>query len=407
MFTRTDLDTLLNHDEAPALSIFLPTHTAGRETRQDPIRLRNLMADATERLVGEGMRRPDADQLLEPVRRLVEDEFFWRHQDRGLAVFAAKGVFHAFRVPVELEEKLVVGSGFHLRPLLPLVGADLPYLVLTLTAHSARMLSGSRAGLSEVEDIDIPRSVEGISAETDYQSTRHANPAVRHASRRNTAVSAVKTHNFGEAPEEQRKAQLLQYLHRVAAGADAYVAGRHIPMVLAAQPEIRGNFLALGEFRHAPLYELDINPDALDETDLHNRSWELVQPSLEETENRGIDRFYSLYNDGSAKTSADVPRIVKAARFGQVDMLLVNRNAQPWGRYDEEADKVVVRNSSGQGSGSGSEPGLEPGDEDLLDRAAKDTIRTGGTVILVDQDRLRPGSRLDAGAVLRFELPKA
>lgn len=54
MFTRSDLNALT--DAAPTLgaSIFLPTHVRGSEVRQDPIRLKNLAAEAHAKLVSAG-----------------------------------------------------------------------------------------------------------------------------------------------------------------------------------------------------------------------------------------------------------------------------------------------------------------------------------------------------------------
>src|ERR1700738_3765936 len=50
MFSRSDLDEVAAMDARPAVSIFLPTHIAGREIRQDPIRLKNLLSSAADRL---------------------------------------------------------------------------------------------------------------------------------------------------------------------------------------------------------------------------------------------------------------------------------------------------------------------------------------------------------------------
>ena len=47
MFVRNDLDELVGCDKRPAVSIYMPTHSAGREVRQDAIRLRNLLSTAT------------------------------------------------------------------------------------------------------------------------------------------------------------------------------------------------------------------------------------------------------------------------------------------------------------------------------------------------------------------------
>ena len=91
MFTRSDLSALM--DAAPRLgvSIFLPTHVRGAETRQAPIRLKNLAAEARDRLLMAGLQRAEADKLLAPALALVEDYEFWQHGNQGLALFLGDG----------------------------------------------------------------------------------------------------------------------------------------------------------------------------------------------------------------------------------------------------------------------------------------------------------------------------
>lgn len=50
MFARNDLDEPIACDKRPAVSIYMPPHPAGREVRQDAIRLRNLLNRAPKRL---------------------------------------------------------------------------------------------------------------------------------------------------------------------------------------------------------------------------------------------------------------------------------------------------------------------------------------------------------------------
>jgi len=93
MFSRTDLEELVTMEVQPAISIYLPTHVAGREGRQDPIRLKNLLSVAAERL-GASRRLPKINALLPLAQRLVEDGAFWRsqhHEQQGLAIFRAPG----------------------------------------------------------------------------------------------------------------------------------------------------------------------------------------------------------------------------------------------------------------------------------------------------------------------------
>ena len=144
MFTRSDLSTLM--DAAPPLgvSIFLPTHVRGAEIRQDPIRLKNLVAEARDKLLAAGLPRAEADGLLAPAAALVDDYGFWQHQDQGLALFLGDGGMHHFKVPLPLAEQALVGPGFHTKPLLPVLVADGAFHVLTITADQVRLFDASR-----------------------------------------------------------------------------------------------------------------------------------------------------------------------------------------------------------------------------------------------------------------------
>lgn len=59
------------------VSIFLPTHRAGIEVQQDPIRLKNLIREAERQLADAGVRGPETAALLEPARSLLSDSHFW------------------------------------------------------------------------------------------------------------------------------------------------------------------------------------------------------------------------------------------------------------------------------------------------------------------------------------------
>jgi hypothetical protein len=121
---RTDLQRLALAWQGPCVSVFLPTHRAGREVEQAPIRLKNLLRQATDVLNSDGVRTPEIDRLLAPLRRLLDDRLFWQYQSDGLALFSRPGWWRFFRVPLDLPELAVVADRFHVSPLLPLLTGD-------------------------------------------------------------------------------------------------------------------------------------------------------------------------------------------------------------------------------------------------------------------------------------------
>ena len=62
-----ELKQLAETRGATCVSIYMPTHREGSEVQQDPIRLRNLLAEAERRLLGQGLRTPDVQAMLAPA----------------------------------------------------------------------------------------------------------------------------------------------------------------------------------------------------------------------------------------------------------------------------------------------------------------------------------------------------
>ncbi len=159
LIPRNELEPLLQTSGGPCVSIFLPTFRTGVETQQNLIRLKNLMRSAQERLDEWGMRGPEADEFLEPARRLVHDNSFWFNQSDGLALFRSSDMFKTFRLPVSFNELAVVENRFHLKPLFPLISDESHFYILALSLKNTRLLSGHRFGIQEVDLGDVPNSL--------------------------------------------------------------------------------------------------------------------------------------------------------------------------------------------------------------------------------------------------------
>ncbi len=385
MLTKEQLTALASVESPPVVSIYQPTHEKGREVRQDPIRFKNALDAAKEQLVAAGQRRPEADALLERARALLDDELFWRHQSKGLAVFAASGLFQHHRLPIEVPELQLVGPRPHVRPLLPLLADDGRFYVLAASAGDTRLYTGSRFGLAEVE-AELPRSVAEISAETDYQNMRHAAPPARPRSAGPGGMPA--THNFGEDPEEQRKAQLIEHLRRLHNALEGALGGSRQPIVLVAAPEERGHLQALAKNIAFFGDGIQVDPGALDEDELHARAYELVRPRFAQRRADALDRFQALAGSNDPRGAMDLEAIVAAAGQGRVETLLVAKGRHAWGSHDAAGGRIRL------------DPEPTPENEDLVDRAAVQTLLQGGQVhVLPPEDMPRDAPMV---AIFRF-----
>ena len=67
LLSRDELKSLMQKKETPCVSIYMPTYRTAPETKQNPLRLKNLIREAEERLISSGLRPPEARKLLKPI----------------------------------------------------------------------------------------------------------------------------------------------------------------------------------------------------------------------------------------------------------------------------------------------------------------------------------------------------
>lgn len=384
MFLRHDLDELLAFDKNPAISLYLPTHAAGREVRQDAIRLRNLLSAAADRLAAREMRKPEIDALLQPARKLVDDEEFWRYQDEGLAIFLGPSFERIHKLPLAVPEELTIAGHFCIKPLLPLIDSAGAFWVVALSASRTRLYQGSRWNFAEVAGLDLPQGIAEIWGETEYQEAHKASPTGRNL---RASGGLAQAQAFGETPGELHKAQLIELLHRIAAALEPVIKRQPAPVILAAEPKIQGQFRDIAKWKELLPGGILEFPDAMPEEELRNKAWAVFAPLEEAARGEWLGRLRTLLgNNGKATTTPE--EIVKAARYGRVDRLFLSDGQPLWGSFDEANDRVVAHREPGEG------------DDDLFDYAALMTLRQGGNVTLVDRAQLPPAGR--AAAILRY-----
>ena len=147
VLTTNNLKLLMEVHRGPCVSVFMPMHRSGPETQQDPIRFKNLLREAEERLMTQGLPAPEAREFLESAQKLLQGDLFHQHQSDGLAMFLSPEVFRCYLLPFVFKELVIVTDRFHIRPLLPLFSDDGRYYILALSQNKVRLLNRGRRGL--------------------------------------------------------------------------------------------------------------------------------------------------------------------------------------------------------------------------------------------------------------------
>lgn len=375
-FTTADLSSLMGWDASPCVSVYLPTHRSGPDIAGDPIRLRNLLDEAAGLLAARG--RVDGGDVLEPGRRLVDDDGFWLDQDNGLAIFMAPGKAEVLRLPATVTSTVVVDDVPQLRPLLDVAAREVGFGLLALSRSDVRYFVATPY---EVEQRPLPEGMPRSLAE----ATRFEDPEKQlqsHAARRvgRGRVAAV-FHGQG-VPDEREEVRLDEFLRGVDRGVLA-VADPAAPLVLAGVEEI------VAAYRRVTTHPLVLddavagNPDRTAPATLHQRA----VPIVEDWYTARVEADAAVYLE-SSRRSASIGEVVVHALHGRVAILFVPAGWHLWGEVETDRAAVTL--------GEGPAPGFR----DLPDLAAVAARRSGATVHVVDPAAVPGGGEI--AAVLRY-----
>ena len=381
MISRTDLTDLMDAAPVVGVSLYLPTQTHGRETRQNPIMLKNLLAQARAQLAARGLDGADAETFLAPAVALVEDHDFWQHQDHGLALFLSDAGLLRYKLPMPVPEVAITGTGFHIAPLLPLFEPDADFVILTMTADAAQVWRATRHMMTAITVPALPASLDSLDEAPDYEGSLQSGGY----GRPNTGGRDMsKTQVYGDSPEEWRKGRLVEYARRAGTALAAHLARDPLRVVVVADAEIGGQILK--DEALAPLIAgfSEVNPAALDKAGLHAAACAVMQPVHDAAKDAALAHLGAMIGRADGTSQTDPAAVIMAAQEGRVDQLFLSAEA-------------ILRSGGSPDPGSESVADADPDElRDLLDRAAQSTLRNGGTVWTVAQARLPEGRALCA-----------
>jgi hypothetical protein len=384
LLTREEVEDLRGR-EGPCVSIYMPTHRAGPETEQDPVRFKNLLQSAEEELTDRGQRRPEAIALLAPARDLLGQQEFWRHQCDGLAMLLAPGFSRAFELPFSVQEELSCGERFLLKPLLPGLSRAVRYHVLALSQKSVRLLEVRDSDVQRVDLGDTPSSLtEALGEELRPQALQHhvatARPSTGGPSRNDGVFHA---HGGGE---DDVKPELKKFFGMLDRGVGERLEDRNQPLVLAAVEYLMPIYREVTKLQNVVDEGVDGNPEGLSDEQLRDAARKVIDRRQERERGDLLARFAELIGEGRA--TGDVGEAMVAAHDGRVDKLLVPVDRQCWGRWKEDTHSVEIHEQR------------QDGDADLVEAIAIETYLRGGTVHTVRGEEIPAEHRL--AAIFRY-----
>ena len=378
VLTRNNLNLLMAVHKGPCVSVFMPMHRSGPETQQDLIRFKNLIREAEERLITRGIPAPEARELLESAQKLLQGDLFHQHQSDGLAMFLSPEVFRTYMLPFVFKELVIVTDRFHIRPLLPLLSGDGRYYILALSQNKVRLLQGTHYSVNEVSLADVPKNLAETLRDDDSWKELQMHSAI---SGGQGTFSSV-THGS----EVDSKENIRRYFRRIDKGLHELVRDERVPLVLAGVDYLHPIYKEVNTYPHLMEAGVGGNPERLSAKELHAQAWTVVRPYFQKAQQEAVNRYKEFASSG--RTSNRVRKIILEASHGRIELLFVVPDLQQWGIFDPGTDEIHLHKKE------------KTGDQDLLEFTAIQTLLNGGTVYVVEPEKMPDTGSL--AAVFRY-----
>jgi hypothetical protein len=346
----------------PCLTITMPTHRTSPDNRQDPIRVKNLVTEATNRLLGEFSKREVAP-ILDRLETLVA-AIDYRHTLDGLVLAVNRDMAREYVLPFELSERVVVDDSFFIRDLVHAYNRTRRYWVLALSEQLTRLYLATREHLEEVTMGGFPMHLTGPGADAPLPG----GPGV----------------NKSRYRDERHR----QFFRTVDRALDPFMTEDPLPLTLAGVGRHQAFFREVSSYRNEILATLDGNYDHLTAHDLGRLIWPVVREAFVDRRRAVLDQLETAA--GQHRAASTLGEVWRHARLGRGALLIVEEG------YHEPARITDVGLLDLQ-VGDPKAPGVL---DDAVDEVMTTVLTKGGRVVFVEDGELAVHGRI--ALILRY-----
>jgi Bacterial archaeo-eukaryotic release factor family 3 len=335
----------------PLVSILLPTHRTSPDNLQDPIRVKNLVRQATERLLTEFSKR-EVEPLLAQLESLAA-RIDYRYTLDGLALFVNRDLAREFYLPFAVKQRVIIGENFATRDLVLALNRSPRYWVLVLSEKPTRLYEGLRTDLVQVAEGGFPMTHEGPGGTEPLPG------------------------GFGIRKSAYRDERQRQFFRQVDAAFGQMAAEDPLPTVLVGVDRYLAFFDEVSDNKDQIVATLTGSHDKTYPPELAKLVWPLMQDHLARLRHQVLIELQKAV--GARQHASGISDVWRAAQEGRGATLLVEQDYHCPARLDA--------------SGLHLTPADDPTASDVIDDAVDDLIVTvldkGGRVVYVDKNALR------------------
>lgn len=380
MITKDDVKSLSNYSNDICISIYIPTHIYGEETKNnvDQITLKNQLKSVTNKLEDKGLNQEQIKKMLRPAYQLLDDDDFWLHQSEGLALFISKDKFEKFTVPVNFVEFNYVSDHFYVKSLMPVFNDDENFYLLTLKQDEVNLYDCTRYS---IEEIDINNLIPDDMKDRVGKDFEQKSLQFRSQGRQGLF------HGHGD-DKRDAKQELLQFFHEVDKGLMKVIGeNQKQPLVIASIDRAFDLYKETNSYKNLYPDNVSGDPENQDIFLLHEKATIILDNYFKKEKMENLKKLSDLLHTDKASNALE--EILSAVKQGKVESLVLENKQDLMGEYDAEKNEVKIHDNPNGSSKS------------LLNFAAAEVFKNGGNVYLIDKENL-PEKASKINAVYRY-----
>lgn len=370
LLTEKHIQNLLAIEEAPCLSLYMPTYRSHPDNRQDPIRFKNLLKELEQSLI-QKYSSEETKIHLAPLEKFTEDDEFWNNSMDGLALFSAPDFMEVIKLPISVETLAIVADSFHTKPLRKYLQSTDRYHLLGLSLDEFTLYEGNRHSLDQIELSDeIPKTMEDALGKE--LTDEHHTVASYGGS---TGESSAMHHGHG-GKKDQIDLDAERFFRVVSKEVEEHFSKPlGLPLILAALPEHHHLFQKVNKNSALLSEGIQVNPSSVPKEKLAKLAWEVMEPAYLDILKNQAEQYEEAKAAG--KGTDDYKELAVAAVEGRIATLIV------------EADRIIAARITNLVTGNTQKKDMDnPRVDDLLDDMGELVIKMGGKVVVMPTDNM-------------------
>jgi hypothetical protein len=377
------LDSIQKVQGEYCISIYMATTKVATEWKLNSVRLKNLLQKAEDDLKRLNCSTELLHALTAPLWDLQKDSKFLQGMQNGIALFSGPDFFRYYLFPVEIEERVVVSKEFHISPLLFLESRNKEYYLLAFSKNAISLYKADRFSLEKIAIPDSPENIEYFLRFDEEEEQLQFHTGTQQQQGKRAAVF----HGQGTGTDKsQEKEKSGRYIHSLEKAVSKLLNGESAPLVLYTVEYLQGMYRKENSYGNLVHEGIHGNPEHAGDADLLNAGWSIVEKIVTQEMEEAVQVFENEQEDN--KVTGKIDTTLKAAFEGKIHTLYISGDDALWGDFKEDTGKIIHHHKP------------EPGAQELLDTAARSTLKHGGKVHVLKKDQM-PGQEKIA-AVFRY-----